>query len=248
MMGVIKVVVTGLASFTAIGSLLIESYVRVPQKVLFGSTPTPLPDIGKDAVFLLFPGFGGPDLNTQRIVQEVRKSDKDFKLDRFVTCYDWSAWCGNLLRAAFDSQRVGRYLGEQLGSIDTPAQTPAPAPAQAPAQAEAQDACMVKVRDLHVVGISVGAFAADACIRQYKKTVARRHGADALKGVTTRLTLLDPFTSRGVAGTKYGAKNFGLDADYFEHYLNTDDPVPSTNTPLPNGFTFDITSAAERQV
>lgn len=36
-------------------------------------------------------------------------------------------------------------------------------------------------------------------------------------------------------------------ADFFEQYLNSDDPVPSTNDPLPNSVTYDVTYAEERK-
>ncbi len=51
----------------AIGSLALESYSWLPPKILFGKNPPPLPsDELKDfsSVFLLFPGYGGPDNNT----------------------------------------------------------------------------------------------------------------------------------------------------------------------------------------
>ena len=61
-----------------------------------------------------------------------------------------------------------------------------------------------------------------------------------------RLTLLDPFTSRGVWGSTYGQDNFGLDVDFAEQFLNTDDPVPITNDPLPLCSCVDVTGAVER--
>ena len=97
----------------------------------------------------------------------------------------------------------------------------------------------------------------------------------------TRLTLLDPFTSKGVFGYGWGAKNFGKGteihdleknlevkfilvlpnviklishmtliigsgADITEDYINRDDPVPTTNEPLPLAYTFDVTNSIAR--
>lgn len=103
------------------------------------------------------------------------------------------------------------------------------------------------LRTVHVVGISVGAFAADTC------TVALKDGLRAgstSKGAPergevpyVRLTLLDPFTWRGVLGFGYGRKHFGRAADFAVQLLNTDDKVPSTNRPLPRCFTYDVTKA-----
>ena len=47
-------------------SILIETYIRIPQRLLFGSNPPLLP-LEQDAInsyFLIFPGYGGPDANT----------------------------------------------------------------------------------------------------------------------------------------------------------------------------------------
>ena len=44
-----------------------------------------------------------------------------------------------------------------------------------------------------------------------------------------------------------GAKLFGKDADFAEHYLNTDDIVPSTNFPLPLCHVYDVTAAKARK-
>ena len=84
-------------------------------------------------------------------------------------------------------------------------------------------ACRLKA--VHLIGISVGAFAADEACAAIKSS---RLG----NSITCQLTLLDPFQQRGVIGTGYGNANFGKTADYAIHYLNTDDPVPSTNEPL----------------
>jgi len=43
-----------------------------------------------------------------------------------------------------------------------------------------------------------------------------------------------------------GARLFGRDADFAEHYLNTDDVVPSTNFPLPLCHCYDVTGSRER--
>ena len=43
-----------------------------------------------------------------------------------------------------------------------------------------------------------------------------------------------------------GAQYFGRDADFAEHILNTDDPVPNTSDPLPLCYCLDVTGAAER--
>lgn len=229
---------TGLASVALFGSVAIETYVRIPQRILYGSDPPLLPSFTEEALFLVFPGYGGPDLNTERIEAVVAESDKVHEFDRKVFCYDWRNWRGNstasVFRAAFDSQRVGRRVGEQLGSMRL---TRGQVTGQRPIN---------QIKDIHVVGISAGAFAADACIKEYKRALLKLYGPKAAATSNARLTLLDPFTCRGVTGTTYGAKYFGLEADYFENYVNTDDPVPFTNDPLPNAYNYDVTGSKQR--
>lgn len=48
-------------------------------------------------------------------------------------------------------------------------------------------------------------------------------------------------------GIGYGAKNFGLGVDFAEQFMNTDDPVPTTNDPLPNCAVIDVTNCKERE-
>jgi len=61
-----------------------------------------------------------------------------------------------------------------------------------------------------------------------------------------RLTLLCPFTQRGIVGVAYGKKFFGKSADWCEQYFIRDDPVPSCNQPISHAITFDIADAVER--
>ncbi|KAL1519309.1 hypothetical protein AB1Y20_022836 [Prymnesium parvum] len=104
-----------------------------------------------------------------------------------------------------------------------------------------------ELRSLHVVGTSAGGFAANACVSAYVRAAGDSRGA-------ARLSLCDPFCARAdeVAppwddGRRTsGARLFGRDADFAEHYLNTDDIVPSTNFPLPLCYCYDVTHAKER--
>jgi len=88
---------------------------------------------------LLFHGYGGPDANTDAIVTNLSQVD-----GRSALCYNWLAYRGGILRSAFNGQRVGKVIGRQLASFDN-------------------------INDLHCIGISVGSFAADACIDEFKK-------------------------------------------------------------------------------
>ena len=157
----------------------------------------------------------------------MRDSDKKYRKARFVHCYDWREFRGSLFRAALDSQQIGKIIGRQLASEG-------------------------HINDLHVVGVSVGAFAADTCIKEFR----RLRGMESQQGngeskynkkVGSRLTFLDPFTSRGIFGSGYGNRFFGNEADFCEQFMNTDDPVPSTNSPLPGAHVYDVTTSRQRE-
>ena len=191
----------------------IEIFSRLPPQLVYRRPLPPFPDFNESLVLVVFPGAGGPDANTEALLQSIRDGDRKQKLQRFSFVYDWSAWRGNLLRAAFDSQAVGRSMAEYFLRLKT------------------------QLTHVHVVGISEGAFAADSLVREMKMSNSK---------LKIRLTLLDPFCSRGVFHQNYGLNNFGREADFCEHFLNTDDPVPFTNEPLRYAHVFDVTHAAER--
>lgn len=135
------------------------------------------------------------------------------------TEYDWSPFVGDQLQAPYNAERVGEFLAAELGRERMP-----------------------RLRHVHVVGVSVGAFAADKLV-----AALRKQNIDA----TLRLTLLDPFTARGLPGlvrpaTAYGVRRFGWTADVAECVFNSDDPVPSTSLPLEGCVNFDITRVGER--
>lgn len=193
---------------------------------------TSLPTFPENALFLIFPGFGGPDEHTSKIMQMVKGSDSVYNFERSVFCYDWSKYRGNVLTAAFTSQKLGTFVGKQIADHFR--------------NKTSQEIC-TSPPNLHVVGISVGAFAADSCVTEFKQRMTTFHNPPCNNSSITRISFLDPFTSRGIFGFRYGPKYFGRSADYCEHYLNSDDPVPFTNTPLPNACTFDVTGAHERR-
>eukprot|EP01035_Chromulina_nebulosa_P020457 gene20457-26543_t len=207
-------------------ALAIEGYARIPQKYLFNSLPHPLPNLNytKD-ILIIFPGAGGPDEYTDALYNTIIKSDKEKGIDRYVHCYDWSKWVGNLIRAAYDSESVGRTIGNQVSTLIL---------------SNNSISSNNKV-NVHAIGISVGAFAA------YAFTKALSFNCKDL--VYTRSTLLDPFTSKGIFGPAYGPKQFGKEesVNYCEHYVNTDDPVPTTNEPLPYAVTYDVTDSESRK-
>jgi len=96
-----------------------------------------------DGVVLIFHGAGGPDRETEDLKAAVLRADRRVGVERFVEVFDWTRWLGGSDRAAFESQAVGEALGRQLAADEPP------------------------LRSLHVVGTSVGGFAADACVTAF---------------------------------------------------------------------------------
>jgi len=212
--------VLGLVSFEG----ATEVYVRLPQQMLYGSSPQALSP-GRSAkqknVVLLFPGAGGPDKNSALLQRRIIEADRRKGVNRLVETYDWIKWRGPFVRASFDGQMVGRAVCTELAK---------------------EEKIKGPLDSLHVIGISVGAFAADSCVKAYNKNTKSNPEERAI----TRLTFLDPFTSKGIFGYAWGVNNFGKSADVVEDYLNRDDPVPTTSDPIKNAITFDVTDSASK--
>ena len=147
---------------------------------------------------LIFHGAGGPDRETDDLRERVARQDRAADIERDVVVFDWRRWLGSSDRAAFDGQAIGQAVGAQLATAS--------------------------LDSLHVIGTSVGGFAADACVSGFVE-------ASGASRCRTHLTLTDPFTSRGDLTEGWGLANFGRSADFAEHILNTDDFVPTTNEP-----------------
>ena len=92
---------------------------------------------------------------------------------------------------------------------------------------------------IQLIGHSAGAFVIQATCDSY------RAGGGAAR---VQLTFLDPFTGNGFIDWTYGKRRFGSGADFAEVYVNTDDPVPSTNGLLRNAHNFDVTALAPGDV
>lgn len=199
--------------FIASIAVVLETFTRLPPQLIYRSKLPKFPNFSDEtSLLLILPGAGGPDANTEFLLHQVKSQDVHLGLKRSALVYDWSPWRGNLLRAAYDSQEVGIRIAKIL--LEYP-----------------------QLKHLHIIGISVGAFAADSVSKTYKQGKGKGH---------VHLTLLDPFCSKGVIPNSSGVDNFGKSADYCEHYLNTDDPVPFTNTPLRQAVVYDVTSAKAR--
>jgi hypothetical protein len=215
--------------------VIVEIYSKLPARasnfLLPIKDPVPLLpqsflESNSQEVAVLFPGFGGPDMNTERIINEMTKDGVT------AYCYDWEEYRGNLFRAASSGTEIGAQLGAALGAQLTSSES--------------------SVERVHFIGISVGSFAANSCLESFVSSVNRKQKTNMnsskkdTRKCSTRATFLDPFTSKGVFGIGFGVRTFGRMADYAEQYLNTDDPVPSTNEPCAECHCFDITECRDR--
>lgn len=137
---------------------------------------------------------------------------------------DWQDQRGSILTAAYDGEAVGKAISDAVFAGDTVRNT----------------------KQVHLIGVSVGGFAANAAatLLYQQKPEQQQNDTDSCE---IRLTLLDPFCGRGVFQPSYGKNHFGKYADTAIHILNTDDPVPTTNDPLPYCYCLDVTKAPERE-
>lgn len=198
----------------------VEDYLRDPTDI----SAVALPDFTQQHAFLHFHGRGGPDREDADLKARILAQDKAAGLSRYVHVFVWREYleAATAERISYTGQAIGRKLGRAL-------------------------AARTNLRSLHVSGTSAGGFAANECITAYVE-------AAGSKRATTRLTLCDPFCARAdEVGAPWdnglrtsGARLFGRDADFAEHYLNSDDIVPSTNFPLPLCYVYDVTGSKER--
>ena len=233
-----------------------------PSSSSSSSNPNSGGDIGDDIV-LIFPGAGGPDILTAELESALKSWDisvGELTTPRRVATVDWSEYTGSLLTAAYESETVGEACAEALwGRYDESSSSAGEKRGEG--EGEAAVARRPPPRSVHAIGISVGGFAAssfarETCrLRDDERSAADRgedlggggRSGNGHRATYVRLTLLDPFTSRGITGSRYGPTNFGRDVDFAEQYLNTDDPVPTTNDPLPLCHCVDVTGSAFRE-
>ena len=227
--------VSALSNLNPIESMLLSSRLASIERAVetkFHSTVDPrIFDTDSDVeasysakdITIIFPGAGGRDALSDELEDVLRRSSASDDVS-FVTTFDWQEHRGTVLTAAYDSEAVGETVARCLW--DNPSSRNAGS-----------------IRSVHCVGISVGAFAANAMAREICQR--RRPAAGGLSPYV-RLTLLAPFTSRGITGSSYGPDNFGRTADYAVQYMTTADPVPTTDALLPHCIRHDITSARKR--
>ena len=157
-------------------------------------------------VTIVFHGAGGQDGYTDELMKRLQQQSNNNAYYNHIV--DWSKYSTNILQASYNGQRIGKIVAQELFAN--------------------QDSAMNSLKTIHFIGISVGAFAADSAVDEVNKKIKNKNSKPFVQ-----LTLLDPFQQRGIFGINYGSNSFGgIKADYTQQYLNTDDPVPSTNKPV----------------
>jgi len=130
-------------------------------------------DVARDTLVdlvLIFPGAGGPDQFTSELQENISKGrTSKTQNEHCIQVIDWREHRGSFVTAAYDSEAVGEACANSL--------------------LQYYEGDIGKIRSIHSIGISVGSFAgnqfAQVCKRRFPK-------------LYVRLTLLDPFCSRGI--------------------------------------------------
>jgi len=168
-------------------------------------------------VTIIFHGAGGQDVNTDELLKALSNTNTRNR-GGIVKMVDWSADSADILQASVKGSTIGTRMANAL------------------LRNHLNDDSKQHIQTIHVIGISVGAFPANSFLQTLNEGLQNRNKA------YLQLTLLDPFQQKAVLGVGYGNQNFGKGADYAQQFLNTDDPVPSTNEPLQYCSTVDVTS------
>ncbi|VEU37668.1 unnamed protein product [Pseudo-nitzschia multistriata] len=177
---------------------------------------------------IVFHGAGGEDSYTNELMKRLdaaAESSSSGLQNHYNHIVDWSQNSANILQASYNGQQIGRIAAREL--------------------LEQATAPNNSLKTIHFIGISVGAFSADAAVNEVKKNF---QNSNSIEAPFVQLTLLDPFQQLGIFGVSYGNKTFGKSADYAQQYLNTDDSVPSTNKPLQNTVCYDVTNLRPESV
>mmetsp|Transcript_27467 Transcript_27467/g.65960 ORF Transcript_27467/g.65960 Transcript_27467/m.65960 type:complete len:440 (+) Transcript_27467:39-1358(+) len=202
-------------------------------------------------ITLVFHGAGGQDQYTDELMTNLKKKQEQHQKPNnnnnskeqcpsssssYCQIVEWGDYSTNLFQASYNGEAIGRIVAEYLSP-------------------KAKN-----IETVHLIGISVGAFAANMAATNWQQQQQQTgRGGEDRSGSTAssppsppyvQLTLLDPFTQRGIFGIGYGQHNFGSSPsiDYTQQYLNTDDPVPSTNMPIKNAVCYDVTSVRPSEI
>lgn len=157
---------------------------------------------------IIFPGAGGLDGNIDRLQEQISLG---FSANESSFICNWQEYSGNVLTASKNGLLVGDHFADKIGRMN-----------------------LRWLRKVSVVGISVGAFAADALVSKLRRIEDGN--------LEVNLLLLDPFYWLSIFDMQYGIKNMGRMANSCVQIMNTDDKVPFTDKAFDHCKVFNITS------
>ena len=123
--------------------------------------------------------------DTDALINTLKNSSQ---ANHLVKMIDWSEDSQDTLKVNFIGSKISKAIACKLSEV-----------------VDASDSGSLSV---HLIGISVGAFAANSCVQELDRKLSEQGNRDV------QLTLLDPFSQRGVLGIGYGNSEFGKGANY----------------------------------
>ena len=202
---IVQTVVGGLLAIPLVGELYARSAAPFVDmdKVLFNGKPAnSFPLFSSPShLTLVFHGAGGTDPDTDALMSQLASLSSSNAI-----MVDWFAYSSDVLQASFNGQAIGRKVARLLYQ-----------------QQQQQQQEGTALESIHIVGISVGAFAADETVAELLRLRQgnQQQQENERRTWTIQQTLLDPFCLRGALDWGYGKRNYGKAADYAQQYLNT---------------------------
>lgn len=145
-------------------------------------------------------------------LQSVMTTTKPPQLTNVISQHislNWQPHSNNLFTCSVSGKNLGNEIGRLLAS-------------------------KTKIKGLHLVGHSCGAFVILGICQQLKTLNSI---------VVVQTTFLDPVSVYSGFFWQYGLDHFGSCADFSDSYIDTGDTVPGSNQNLPHSMTFDVTQA-----
>ncbi|MDH3695579.1 MAG: hypothetical protein OER96_13525, partial [Gammaproteobacteria bacterium] len=167
-----------------------------------------LPVIHPDTEQVVFIAHGKDD-DASTWAVELQQAYRALSQDTTqVFTLDWTPYSDNFLRCSVDGRYIGRSLARQL-------------------------VAQTKVKKLHLIGHSAGAFVAYGLCEGAKQKN---------NSIQIQTTYLDPLGVYGALFWDFAQDRFGDCANFSEAYIDVESGVPGSNEPLVNPHTFNVTS------
>lgn len=170
-------------------------------------------------ITIVFHGAGGPDMYTEQLMKNLSRNAYCTSSSSHCVMIDWSKYSKDTQRASFNGQYIGQKIARFLMTREC---CDDDENKNTNKNNNGDSSFFLKgLKRIHIIGISVGAFASDSMVNEISKLNQEREKQKEEKKIYTQLTLLDPFCLRPPVNFFYGERNFGLKADYAQQYMNT---------------------------